>query len=328
MGVILTYNNSQILNLDDSGNKTIKTGGKYCEHDISLAFTKQPSGIACIYAAYPPGWICSCSNGQTAEDTSGEYLFFVEELGTYVVTATNGSISKQITVNVTTKWRSYDGSIPYSLIHVTYPVGWNCSCALGAQTQIAPDTSGDVTFVAISTGTYTISATNGTSTSQDTVNVNQFGRTYQKEILDKYYIYKDGTFMNGATTIRKASTGTDFNVANENGKIVLTRTATYDDGEAYIDKQIGLGTFKNHNFSKMCCHCDSIQRQIMFGLKDHNGGSYAHTYITISAQGDYSLDIADIQPIGTQGVYAYPTFLSSKSYGANEASFSSVWFEY
>ena len=37
--VTLTYKGQNILELSESGNKTIKTAGKYCEDDISLAYT-------------------------------------------------------------------------------------------------------------------------------------------------------------------------------------------------------------------------------------------------------------------------------------------------
>lgn len=42
--VTLTYKGQSILELSESGNKTIKTAGKYCESDISLAYVKSGGG--------------------------------------------------------------------------------------------------------------------------------------------------------------------------------------------------------------------------------------------------------------------------------------------
>lgn len=42
--VTLTYKGQSILELSESGNKTIKTAGKYCEDDISLAYIKSEGG--------------------------------------------------------------------------------------------------------------------------------------------------------------------------------------------------------------------------------------------------------------------------------------------
>ena len=42
--VTLTYKGQNILELSESGNKTIKTAGKYCEDNISLAYVKSGGG--------------------------------------------------------------------------------------------------------------------------------------------------------------------------------------------------------------------------------------------------------------------------------------------
>lgn len=42
--VTLTYKGSDILELSDSGSATLKTGGKYCEDDVTVEYVK-PSGV-------------------------------------------------------------------------------------------------------------------------------------------------------------------------------------------------------------------------------------------------------------------------------------------
>lgn len=45
--VTLTYKGQTILELNESGNKTIKTAGKYCEADIGLSYVKSSGGGRC-----------------------------------------------------------------------------------------------------------------------------------------------------------------------------------------------------------------------------------------------------------------------------------------
>lgn len=62
------------------------------------------TGLPAIYVDYPPGSVCTCSNGTktyTAKDNSGLWLFAGLELGEWTVTATQGANSKSQLVNIT-----------------------------------------------------------------------------------------------------------------------------------------------------------------------------------------------------------------------------------
>lgn len=59
--------------------------------------------FAAIGVTYPVGSTCACSNGTktfTAEDTSGQYVFVIPEVGTWTVECTDGveSVSKEVVI--------------------------------------------------------------------------------------------------------------------------------------------------------------------------------------------------------------------------------------
>ena len=55
--VSITYKGASIATMDASGTKTLETSGKYCEGDITVAYTKPSSGIT------PSGSISITTNG-------------------------------------------------------------------------------------------------------------------------------------------------------------------------------------------------------------------------------------------------------------------------
>lgn len=60
-------------------------------------------------------------------------------------------------------------------IHVTYPVGSTVTCSKSG-TALTGDTSGDYTFTVTSTGTWTVSCSNGSQSAQDTVSITTDGQ--------------------------------------------------------------------------------------------------------------------------------------------------------
>lgn len=64
--VNITYNGASIATMDASGTKTLETSGKYCEGDITVAYTKPSSGIT------PSGTkqITITANGTITEDVT------------------------------------------------------------------------------------------------------------------------------------------------------------------------------------------------------------------------------------------------------------------
>lgn len=67
------------------------------------------SKLPAIYAKFPVGSVCTCTNGtrtMTAGDTSGFWLFANLEIGTWTITATDGTDSVSKTVEITAEGQS------------------------------------------------------------------------------------------------------------------------------------------------------------------------------------------------------------------------------
>lgn len=70
-----------------------------------------------IAVTYPDGSVCTCTNGTktlTARGTSGKALFNVP-LGTWTVTATDGSKTKSVTVSITAEGQAESVTLTYEL---------------------------------------------------------------------------------------------------------------------------------------------------------------------------------------------------------------------
>ena len=53
----IKYKGNPIVVLTESGTKTLKTAGKYCEDDISVEYAKPAGGNAEMYSSSASGWI-------------------------------------------------------------------------------------------------------------------------------------------------------------------------------------------------------------------------------------------------------------------------------
>ena len=62
--VTLTYQGATIAELSDSGSKTIRTAGKFCEADIGVEYVKPSGGSGVLTGSFTPA-----SNAVTAEIT-------------------------------------------------------------------------------------------------------------------------------------------------------------------------------------------------------------------------------------------------------------------
>ncbi len=77
--------------------------------------------LPAIYASYPEGSVCTCSNGTktyTAKDTSGYWLFAGLDIGTWTVTATDPTDPTKTdsdTVEILTEGQSVSVTLSYAL---------------------------------------------------------------------------------------------------------------------------------------------------------------------------------------------------------------------
>ena len=55
--VTVKYKDTAIAELSESGTKTLKTAGKYCEDDISVEYSKPAGGGGDMFSSSASGWI-------------------------------------------------------------------------------------------------------------------------------------------------------------------------------------------------------------------------------------------------------------------------------
>ena len=79
----------------------------------------------------------------------------------------------------------------FAIIAVTYPAGSTCTCTNGTKTLKAKGTSGTAIFNVPSTGTWTVTATNGDKTASKSVSITAEGQTVVVNIAE-LELYKNG----------------------------------------------------------------------------------------------------------------------------------------
>lgn len=73
---------------------------------------------AAIYVTYPSGSVCTCTKGTktwTAKGTSGSYIFYVPENGTYTVSCTDGTKTASKTVSITAQYQVENVTLSYRI---------------------------------------------------------------------------------------------------------------------------------------------------------------------------------------------------------------------
>ena len=90
------------------------------------------------------------------------------------------------------------GGTPYAAIGVTYPSGSVCTCTNGTLTLTAKDTSGKAIFVIPSAGTWTVTATDGTNTKSESVEITTEGQIVSVTLSYGLFLF-DGGDKTGVT---------------------------------------------------------------------------------------------------------------------------------
>lgn len=84
------------------------------------------------------------------------------------------------------------GAKAFALIGVTYPAGSTCTCTGGAKTLKLKDTSGQGIFIIPYAATWTVTATNGTNTKSQTVEITAEGQSFSVTLSYELVLFADG----------------------------------------------------------------------------------------------------------------------------------------
>ena len=116
----------------------------------------------------------------------------------------------------------------FAVIGVTYPSGSTCTCTNGTKTLKAKDTSGTAIFNVPSTGTWTVTATNGDKTASKSVSITAEGQTVAIELKYEAVLVDNGTVVVTPTQDKPSSgSGTyTYDMTDGGAKITSTKGGT------------------------------------------------------------------------------------------------------
>lgn len=84
------------------------------------------------------------------------------------------------------------GGKAFAVIGVNYPEGSTCTCSDGTKTLKLKDTSGQGLFLIPYAGTWTVTATDGTNTKSESVEISTEGQIAEINLAYETYIFKSG----------------------------------------------------------------------------------------------------------------------------------------
>lgn len=151
-----------------------------------------------IVVTAPTGSTVTATLGEkvyNATEQSGQWVFNVEDYGTYTITATKDGQSASGTVAVTVV-QQYTITLAYfaATIHVTADSGSIVTCTKGSVVQTKTST-GTVDFTVSETGVYTLKATKDGEEAEDTATITEDGQTVNVTLAYRhiYGVEWDGT---------------------------------------------------------------------------------------------------------------------------------------
>lgn len=141
----------------------------------------------------------------------------------------------------------------FAVIQATYPVGSICTCTNGTKTLKAKDTSGKWLFAIPEAGTWTVTATDGTNTKYEGVEITAEGQSESVTLSYAVILYQTGTDYLAASG--GWATKDDATVKADSNKLYVasnvgTGTNEYLDGFVYAKKLVNL---KNINTITAVC---------------------------------------------------------------------------
>lgn len=141
-----------------------------------------------------------------------------------------------------------------SVISVTYPEGSVCTCSNGTKTLKARDTSGKALFN-VSTGTWTVTATDGNKTKDATVDITTDGQSKSVTLGYELVLVDNGsmnTDLTGDWTITKTNTWDSTG----------TPTITKESDHVYIYTSYGADVAVSHRTAIDLTNCNTLSINI------------------------------------------------------------------
>lgn len=131
----------------------------------------------------------------------------------------------------------------FAAISVAYPAGSVCTCSNGGKTLKAKGTSGSFVFVLPSGGNWTVTATNGTDTANETLTIVE--HSVQSVDLAYSLLLIDGNWLNPLFTVGvKGYSNARANMTDE-GLYLYTPLASNSFANGFLDPSIDISAYKS-----------------------------------------------------------------------------------
>ena len=205
----------------------------------------------------------------------------------------------------------------FAVINVTYPRGSTCTCTEGTKTLKLKDTSGQGFFLIPYAATWIVTATDGTNTKSESVEITSEGQSVSVELS-----YWDGTLYDSGNEYDNITGGWNvFGVATKEATYLKTICNPNSEACAYTAKKIDLRKYKNLNFT-----ISGIKSDWLLWVTPDKPTAVADSYSNALAKIQPMSNVTgtlDISSVSSEVYIACGNYSeSSNSYGANVAK---VW---
>lgn len=211
----------------------------------------------------------------------------------------------------------------FAVIGVTYPAGSTCTCSDGIKTLKLKDTSGQGFFLIPYAATWTVTATDGTNTKSESVEITTEGQSVSVELSYQLVLFDNGV-VEPWTVIQAKPTATIGDIIYlfasdpERAVVSAVRTTNKIDLSGFSVLKYTVTENRSQNTSFMCV-TSSPSAPISAG-STNNPTSDVVAYGKPSATGTYEVNISTIN-----GEYYISPAIGH--YGSNGIKISKVWLE-
>ena len=153
--------------------------------------------------------------------------------------------------------RGGDGAKAFAVIGVTYPAGSVCTCTDGTKTLTLKDTGGQGFFLIPYAGTWTVTATDGTNTKSESVEITSEGQSESVALSYNIILIHEGVVQSNAFTVYNGNHKT-FGTVGTVFRVVLS-----DNMSAYFDNKIDVSKISS---IKIALAGGRVAYNLTFGL--------------------------------------------------------------
>ena len=188
----------------------------------------------------------------------------------------------------------------FAIIAVTYPAGSVCTCTNGTRILKAKDTSGKVLFNVPSTGTWTVSCTNGTESTGNSVTITS---ETQAKIIELTYSLKIFASNSGMAEEFTGSVNTSGSYSITNEKLSITKSGNYADAQIHKIAKVDLTAVKTLVFDAIVSAVFGGNYSTRIGcwsaVPNFNNGGSANVVAAIQLTADkvrkeYTVDVSSV----------------------------------